>query len=136
MTTATPKSATAKSPRKVALATSDTMADADSAQSIAANGNTTVRLKELVERVTASTGGKKKGVREIVEATLTQLGLALQNGEMLNLPDFGRVRVAKGQGAAPGSAMTLKLRRAGDGTKKKAPDGASELALAAPEDHS
>lgn len=86
-------------------------------------GPATLRLKELVDRVAASTGGKKKGVKEIVEATLSQLGLALHNGEMLNLPAFGKVRVARAQGAAPGSAMTLKLRPAGPGPRKKSPEG-------------
>lgn len=84
----------------------------------------TLRLKELVDRVVASTGGKKKGTKEIVEATLTQLGLALQNGEMLNLPEFGKLRVARPQGAAPGSAMTLKLRPTGKAAKKNSDDGA------------
>lgn len=92
----------------------------------------TLRLKELVDRVAASTGGKKKGVKEIVEATLTQLGLALHAGEMLNLPEFGKVRVAKPQGAAPGSAMTLKLRPVDKGARKKT----TEAALAEPADHS
>jgi len=91
----------------------------------------TLRLKTLIDRVAASTGGKKKGQKEIVEATLTQLGLALENGEMLNLPGFGRVRVAKAQGAAPGSAMTLKLRRGG----KVAKNETAEQALADPADH-
>ena len=94
-------------------------------------GPATLRLKELVDRVTAATGGKKKAVREIVEATLTQLGLALHKGEMLNLPAFGKVRVAKAQGAAPGSAMTLKLRPVGPGARKKP----AEAALAEPADH-
>lgn len=84
----------------------------------------TLRLGALVDRVTAKTGGKKKGIKEIVEATLSELGLALRNGEMLNLPDFGKVRVAKAQGAAPNSAMTLKLRPAGQAAKKKSADEA------------
>ncbi len=83
-----------------------------------ATSPTALRLKTLVDRVTASTGGKKKGVKEIVEATLAQLGTALENGEALNLPGFGRLRVAKG--SVDGSPMTLKLRRAPvDGAKKK-----------------
>ena len=38
-------------------------------------------------------GGKKKGVKEIVEATLSVLGEALQKGEALNIPPFGRAKV-------------------------------------------
>ncbi len=97
-----------------------------------AKGPAALRLKELVDRVAAATGGKKKGVKEIVEATLAQLGLALKNGEMLNLPALGKVRVAKTQGANPGSAMTLKLRPAGPAPKKQT----TERALAEPADHS
>jgi DNA-binding protein HU-beta/DNA-binding protein HU-alpha len=88
----------------------------------------TLRLKALVDRVAASTGGKKKGLKETIEATLKELGLALQNGEMLNLPQLGKVRVAKSEGATPGSAMTLKLRRNGNAPKKKP----AEEALAEP----
>jgi nucleoid DNA-binding protein len=79
-----------------------------------------LRLKDLVERVVAATGGKKKGVKEIVEATLTQMGDALQRGETLHLPAFGKARVAKA-GAEGGGAMTVKLRRGpNEGRKAKA----------------
>ena len=44
---------------------------------------------------------------------------------------FGKVRVAKAQGTAPGSAMTLKLRPAGTAARQKSTDGA----LADPADH-
>lgn len=78
-----------------------------------------LRLKALVDQVVAATGGKKKGVKEIVEATLAQLGSALHKGESLNLPGFGRLRVARA-GAEGGGAMTLKLRQfTGGGAKAK-----------------
>lgn len=89
----------------------------DDAKSVAP---ATLRLKELVDRVSVSTGSKKKAVKAIVEAILTQLGLALRNGEMLNLPELGKVRVVKPRVQAPGSAMTLKLRAANPVGKKKA----------------
>jgi Bacterial DNA-binding protein len=78
-----------------------------------------LRLKDLVDRVVEATGGKKKGVKEIVEATLTQLGAALAKGESLNLPSLGKMRVARA-GAEGGGAMTLKLRQGpGGGGKAK-----------------
>lgn len=89
-----------------------------------------LRLKDLVDRVVAATGGKKKGVKEIVDAVLTQMGDALSRGEALHLPNFGKVRVAK-TGAAGGGAMTLKLRRmtgTGKGKAAKAADGNDALA--------
>ncbi len=76
-----------------------------------------LRLKELVERVVAATGAKKKGVKDIVEATLTQLSEALQKGESLNLPVLGKMRVARA-GSEGGGAMTLKLRRGTTGGTK------------------
>ena len=129
MPTATPEKTSPVSRRKPAGKAGTATSQADDGTTATTPG--TVRLKTLIDRVAASTGGKKKGLKEIVEATLTQLGLALQNGEMLNLPDFGKVRVAKAQGAAPGSAMTLKLRRGG----KVARTDAAEEALAEPADH-
>lgn len=129
MSSAPSKKAASTARRKPAA---PTVAPADAAPAAAADApvGTALRLKELVERVAASTGGKKNGVREVVEATLTQLGLALQNGEMLNLPALGKVRVAKTQGSGAGAAMTLKLRRGGEGGKKKAVENPAEQPLA------
>ncbi|GEM_PF-1475375 len=96
-----------------------------------------LRLKELVDRVTTSIGGKKKGVKEIVEATLTQLGTALQNGEPLVLPGLGRVRIARSKGAAEGSAMTLKLRiGAGEKPAEKAARKTGRQTLVEPAEQS
>ncbi|MGL6210738.1 MAG: HU family DNA-binding protein [Paracoccaceae bacterium] len=119
MATATTKKPAAPTTRKPAVKKAPaTPVDGIEGAEPAAKGPAALRLKELVDRVAAATGGKKKGVKEIVEATLSQLGLALGNGEMLNLPALGRVRVAKG--GAEGAAMTLKLRpAAAEGAKKK-----------------
>ncbi len=82
-----------------------------------------LRLKDLVDRVVAATGGKRKGVKELVEATLVQMGEALQRGDSLNLPGLGKVRVAR-PGAEGGGAMTLKLRLpTGGAGKAKTGDG-------------
>jgi nucleoid DNA-binding protein len=70
-----------------------------------------LRIKTLVDRVAETTGGKKKGVKEIVEATLTALGEALAKGEDLNLPGFGRTRIARSMEKDGASHMTLKVRR-------------------------
>jgi nucleoid DNA-binding protein len=86
-----------------------------------------LKKKELIERVVAAMGGKKKGVREIVEATLTILGDALDKGEGLNLPPFGKARIAKQGGTGSDAAMTLKVRR---GTAEKKPGKGAKDALA------
>ena len=73
--------------------------------------NTALRVKDLVDRVSSTGDFKKKDVRDIVEATLAELGRALEAGEVLNLPPFGKLRVGRSRDLANGSVMTLKLRR-------------------------
>lgn len=82
--------------------------------------STQLKKKDLVARVVAALDGKKKGqVKEIVEATLAALGEALQKGESLNLPPFGRARIARQKGEGKTSAMTVKLRGAGEKNAQK-----------------
>jgi hypothetical protein len=78
-----------------------------------------VKLKDLIESVAGSTGGKKPEVKAVVEATLSALGEALATGKSLAVPPLGKLRVVKNKGPA----LTLKLRLA-DGAK------AAGLALA------
>lgn len=91
-----------------------------------------LKKKELIDRVMAVTGGKKKDVKEVVEATLSVLGAALQSGEGLNLPPFGKARIAKSKGEGTSAAMTVKLRGAG---AKRAPQDRKQ-ALADPDEDS
>lgn len=86
-----------------------------------------LKLRELVMRVVDATGGKKKDVKEIVEATLTQLGEALAKGEELNLPGVGKVRVARTVDRAGRSMMTLKMRSAGAPKKKEPQEALAEV---------
>ncbi len=97
----------------------ETAADATDATATEGGAERAVSLKlrELVERVAETTGAKKKGVKEIVEATLTALGDALAKGEELNLPGVGKVRVAKSVDREGRSMMTLKVR--GNGAPKQ-----------------
>jgi len=85
-----------------------------------------LKLRELVGRVVEATGGKKKGVKEIVEATLAQLGEALAKGEELNLPGVGKVKVARTVDRAGRSMMTLKMRSAGTPKKKEPQEALAE----------
>lgn len=73
-----------------------------------------LKKKQLVERVAQVVGGKKRDVKDIVEATLTVLGEALQRGESLHLPPFGHAKVARSKGEGKDSSMTVKLRGAGE----------------------
>lgn len=81
-----------------------------------------LKKKELVARVVAVLDGKKKGsVKDIVEATLATLGAAIQSGESLNLPPFGKVRVTRQKGSGTDAMATLRIRGAGEKNAPKAP---------------
>lgn len=84
-----------------------------------------LKIKDLVTRVAEATGGKRKGVKEMVEATLAALGDALSKGEDLNLPGLGRTRIARMAEKDGGSLMTLKVRR-GVHKKKEAKEPLAE----------
>ena len=73
-------------------------------------GTETLRMKDLLALVTEASGGKKKGVKEIVEATLAALSGALSKGNAINLPGFGRAKVAHAEDIGGGKPMTIKLR--------------------------
>ena len=82
----------------------------------------TLRKKELVERVVAASGAKKKVAKDIVEATLQVLGEALAAGEQLVLPPFGNAHKTREKDTpSGGSTMTVRLRRAG--AKKPGAEG-------------
>ncbi len=89
-----------------------------------------LKMKDLIERVVKATGGKKKGVKEIVEATLATLGDALAKGEAVNLPGFGRAKVAHAEDKGAGKPMTIKMKSQPAGAAK----GPRKLPLAATQD--
>lgn len=70
-----------------------------------------LRIKELLDRVATATDLNKNKVRAIVEATLNELGKALQAGEGINLPQLGKIRIVNSREEDQGTIMTLKLRR-------------------------
>lgn len=67
-----------------------------------------MKLKDLVDAVSAATGGKKPEVKKTVEATLAAIGTALAAQTSLVLPPLGKLRVVK----SAAGALTLKLRLA------------------------
>lgn len=70
-----------------------------------------LKKPELIDRVVAISGLKKKDVKPVVEATLAVLGQSLTDGEQLNLQPFGKTRTVKQRTLPNGQAMTVKLRR-------------------------
>ena len=125
--------AAAKAKAANAAVVADTWTEAAPVADGAVKAANVLRLKDLVERVAAATGAKKKGVKEIVEAVLKEMGAALELGHSLNLPGFGKARVARPQGAEDGTPMTVKLRR-GPGPGAKAKAGTAALAEAEDQD--
>lgn len=67
-----------------------------------------LRKKDLVDRVVAASGAKKKQVKDIVAHTLKVLGDAISKGEQLHLPPF---RPAKTGDAAVPPAKPVKAAR-------------------------
>ncbi len=69
-----------------------------------------MKKPELIERVMAETGMKKKDVKPVVEAMLTVLGKALTNGEELTVPPLGKLMIKRTKEAANATIVTIKLR--------------------------
>lgn len=107
------KASPAKAAVKIAKPAEDVklMDSADHTSDAAAKVVAQLRVKDLIERVAATSDQNKKDVRVIVEATLAELGKALETGESLNLPPLGKVRIANQRSDETGLMMTLKLRR-------------------------
>ncbi|MCG6902002.1 MAG: HU family DNA-binding protein [Rhodobacter sp.] len=76
--------------------------------------------RELIDRVVAASGIKKKAAKPVVEAMLKELGDALSRGETLNLQPFGKGIVKTRKELDNAEIVELRLRR-------------SKLALAAAE---
>ena len=70
-----------------------------------------LRRKDLVERVVAASGAKKKQVKDIVAHTLKVLGDAIGKGEQLPLPPFRPARTV-GDAVAPAKPVTASRRAA------------------------
>ncbi len=92
-----------------------------------------LRARDLVARVAEATGAKVKDVRDTVEATLAELGKALDQGQSLQVPPLGKLSVAPRKGADDTRPIKLKLRRAADPKVKKA---SKKEALAEPDEAS
>lgn len=126
-TTAATSTAT-KAPRKAAGRAGASKAAGDKPAREAAltpTAGATLRARDLAARVAEATGTKAKDIRTTIEATLNELGKALDAGETLNLPPLGKLRITPGktEGATAAGPMKLRLRRGagtGSGPKKKA----------------
>ncbi|RSK38193.1 DNA-binding protein [Rhodovulum iodosum] len=70
-----------------------------------------MRKKELIDRVVAASGKKKKDVKPVVEAMLGVLGASLSAGETMNLQPFGKLTINRRKDAGNGEVLVTKIRR-------------------------
>lgn len=59
----------------------------------------TLRKKEFLDQVLANVTSNKRDAKAVVEATLSALSVALQEGKTLAIAPFGKARVARVAGA-------------------------------------
>lgn len=69
--------------------------------------------REFLTRVAHQVNIPRAQIREVVEATLEQLGSAIAEGETLALPPFGKARVSRQRTTKGGEVLILRLRRKG-----------------------
>jgi len=67
--------------------------------------------RELVDRVVAASGIKKKAAKPVVEAMLKELGDALSREEALNLQPFGKASIKRNKDMPNAEVIELRLRR-------------------------
>ena len=72
---------------------------------------TQLKKKEFFERVVDRSGVRKGEAKTAIEAALAVLGEALANGEELNLPPLGKIKVARQKSTPRGMAYNLRLVR-------------------------
>ncbi len=109
---------------KPAAATARAKASAEASTAASEGDGASLKKKDLIDRVVAASGVKKKDAKPVVEAMLAEMGEALARGEGLQLLPFGNVRVVKSKDLASGAVVTVKVRRPGP----RAPKAAAPLA--------
>ncbi len=105
------KTTSAAEPASKAEPEAAAAAEAPTATEDAAAKGPSLKIKDLVTRVAEATGGKRKDVKEMVEATLKVLGDAMAKGEDMNLPGFGRTRITRSAEKDGAAHLTMKVRR-------------------------
>ncbi|WP_116084064.1 HU family DNA-binding protein [Tropicimonas sp. IMCC34011] len=73
----------------------------------------TVKKPELIDRVVAQSGVKKRDAKPVVEAMLGVLGEMLSDGREMQVPPLGKLMVGKRKEVSGGEVLNLRLRRTG-----------------------
>ena len=75
-----------------------------------------IKKPEFLDRTVERTDVKKREAKPAIEAALAVPAVSLINGEELNLPPMGKLRVVKSKDVGEGAkVLTLKLRTMKDG---------------------
>ena len=90
-----------------------------------------VKKKEMIARVAESSGIKRSDAKKVLEATLKELGDALQSGEELNLPPLGKLSVTRQREGTGAHILITKLRRPKAMMASAVPSASADIA---PED--
>lgn len=112
--TARPAKAAAKADRSARPAAADiTDASMPNVVTVAepAAVETDMSKREMIDLVVERAGGKRKEVKQAVEATLAILGEALASGRELNLQPLGKMRINRVEEKANGRVIFCRFRQ-------------------------
>lgn len=79
-----------------------------------------MRKRDLIEAVVIRSGVKKRDAKPVVEALLSVVGEALEEGRELNLPPMGKLKVRRTRKLRNGNVFVTRIRRT---TGPKLPEG-------------
>lgn len=86
-----------------------------------------VKKPEFLERSIARTAVKKRDAKPAIEAALAELAALLSEGNELNLPPLGKLKLIKSKDIGDGAkVMTLKLRTMKDNAGQPKDDSGAE----------
>lgn len=80
-----------------------------------------IKKPEMIDKIVARTGLKKKDVKPVVEATLEELVQLLGQGAELNLPPLGKVSINRTKDLAKATVRIVKVRTPKDDAAAKTP---------------
>ncbi|MFT4014641.1 MAG: HU family DNA-binding protein [Paracoccus sp. (in: a-proteobacteria)] len=78
-----------------------------------------LQKRQFISAVAQRTGLRSVQVKEIVDATLAELGDAIAAGQTLALPPLGRARINRQRDVSGAEVITLRLRRRVDDTQEQ-----------------
>lgn len=70
-----------------------------------------LRMRDILERVVDRSGMRKGEARTAIEATMAVIGEAIENGEDIDLPGFGKLKLQREKETPRGKAYVMRLVR-------------------------